>query len=129
MNKQDNDKLALATSTRRFLCYEHEGAKALLELSNAIQRAKEHGGLSEGDIVEIMNEVMATPPGYKDPQDLASVISTKLMKFQHSAEREIVNVEIVSKKHSASKYPYWVVDVTLADENCNCPNKSQERTE
>ena len=116
MKTQNELENELRSSTRCYLCYEHEGAKALVQLSNVIQQVKEKGLLTESRILEVINEVLSEPPGFKDPQDLAATISVKLMKFQHATKRKINAVEIISKTYDETQYPSWSVKIMLEKE-------------
>lgn len=116
MKKQHEAENDLRSSARRYLCYEHEGGKALMQLFNAIQPIKEKDLLTESRIVEIINEVFSEPPGFKDPQDLAATIAVKLMKFQHAIKRKINAVEITSEAYSEIQYPSWSVNIILDKE-------------
>lgn len=116
MKKQNEAENELKSSTRRYLCYEHEGAKALVQLSDAIQQIKEKGILTENRILEIINEIHSEPPGFKDPQDLATTIAVKLMKFQHATKRKINAVEIISKTYVETQYPSWSVNIMLEND-------------
>jgi len=116
MKKENELKNELRSSTRRYLCYEHEGARALIRLSNTIQQIKETGLLTETQLLETLDEVLSEPPGLKDPQDLEATIAVKLMKFQHAAKRIITAIEINSKTNIETKYPIWSVNILLGNE-------------
>jgi|GEM_PF-3006412 len=115
MKKQNELENELRSSTRRYLCYEHDGAKALIRLSNTIQQIKETGLLTETRTLEIIDEILSEPPGFKDPQDLEATIAVKLMKFQHAAKRKITAVEINSKTYVETEYPSWSVNILLGN--------------
>lgn len=115
MKKQNELENELRSSTRHYLCYEHEGAKALILLSNTIQQIKETGLLTESRILEIIDKVLSEPPGFKDPQNLGATIAVKLMKFQHAAKRKITAVEINSETYVETEYPSWSVGILLGD--------------
>lgn len=117
MKNQNELENELRSSTRRYLCYKHEGAKALIRLSNTIQQIQETGLITETRILEIIDEVLSEPPDFKDPQNLAATIAVNLMKFQHVAKTKITAIEIDSKTYVDSEYPSWSVNILLDNIN------------
>ncbi|MCX5864466.1 MAG: hypothetical protein NTW42_05280 [Deltaproteobacteria bacterium] len=115
MKNRTKIETLLRNATRHYLCYEHLGAKAIIDLCNTVQEAK--GEITEEGIIEIMNEALSESPGFKDPQDLEARIAVNLMKFQHQSQRIIEKVEINSKSYHGSEFPSWSITVKIKEQN------------
>jgi hypothetical protein len=114
----DKGKVALhldmvKEKTRQYLCNQHEGPKALLELFQTLRKAD---ALSQEQLREAMDEAFATRPGLRDRQDLEASLAVSLMRFQHEIGRKIVEVEATPTHHDQDGLPAWNVNVHLDEE-------------
>lgn len=97
---QHNDKahcpneveVSIRKAIRHFMCNQHEGGKAFLELFAALETVS----LDRENVRKILDDELSQPPGYKDPQLLEAEVAVKLMRFQHAVNNQIEKVEIHS---------------------------------
>jgi hypothetical protein len=108
-------EVILRNAVREYLCYQHEGAKRLLELFGVVEDALQKGPLSREQIIEIINQGLAEPPGFSDPQDLEAEIAVRLMRFQRATGRKIEQVNCVRKDYDTESFPCWVADIVFAE--------------
>lgn len=108
-------EVILRNAVREYLCYQHEGAKRLLELLGVVEEALQKGPLSREQIIKIIDRGLADPPGFRDPQELEAEIAVRLMRFQRATGRMIEKVNCVRKDYDTESFPCWVTDIVFAE--------------
>ena len=103
-------------SVRKWLCLPADG-KRLVEASRLITAALEHG-VPYDEVLRVVNSELSSPPGYKDPQTAAAIMTMQLHQLQHATGRPIESVTITSKDHSAGQR-VWGVDIVLTRDEPN----------
>lgn len=97
-------------SVRNWLCLPVDGNR-LVDASRLITAALAHG-IPYDEVLEVVNSELRSPPGDKDPQTVAAIMTMQLHQLQHATARPIESVTVTSKDHSSGQR-VWGVDIVL----------------